>query len=258
MQTFIYDGSFPGFLTAVFETYEYKVVDLDIISSHNRQEGLFGKSREIYTNDEKALRVITGLKKRLSTQAFGQIYKTFLSEKVGMENMLLAYIRYAFNNSSSIENDYSNSSVLYVTDTAKKVHREKHRMEAFVRFKKTKDGIFYATIEPDFNVLPLICGHFEKRYADQPWLIYDLKRSYGIYYDLKETTIIDLELKQLLKHINEKDLMDVSEEKYEKLWQDYFNSVNIKERKNKKLHQRHMPLRYWKYLIEKKVFKERS
>jgi hypothetical protein len=38
----------------------------------------------------------------------------------------------------------------------KQVGREKHRMEAFVRFKKAKDGLFLSLVKPDFNVLPII------------------------------------------------------------------------------------------------------
>ena len=38
---------------------------------------------------------------------------------------------------------------------------------------------------------------------------------------------------------------------YQMLWQQYFSSVNIKARKNTKLHIQHMPRRYWKFLTEK-------
>jgi hypothetical protein len=38
-----------------------------------------------------------------------------------------------------------------------------------------------------------------KRYQDQKWIIYDLRRKYGVYYDLNEVEIItmDLDLKSL-------------------------------------------------------------
>jgi probable DNA metabolism protein len=58
-------------------------------------------------------------------------------------------------------------------------------MTAFVRFEKMQDGVFFAKIDPDFNVLPLIRKHFKDRYQDQKWMIYDLRRNYGILYDLK-------------------------------------------------------------------------
>jgi len=125
-------------------------------------------------------------------------------------------------------------------------------MEAFVRFKLTTDNIFYAVVEPDFNVLPLIKTHFENRYADQHWLIYDMKRNYGLYYDEQTTEIVTMEVNEntLLKNPETK-ILDDSEDIYQNLWKAYFKSTNIKSRKNMKLHLRHVPKRYWKYLTEK-------
>src|SRR5215213_3603788 len=104
------------------------------------------------------------------------VYRAFLSEENGIEHVLLQYAQYAFSKKQSIESDYFNPAVLTVVQTSKKVYREKHRMEAFIRFQLTADGLFYAICQPDFNVLPLIEKHFKSRYADQRWLIYDSKR----------------------------------------------------------------------------------
>jgi probable DNA metabolism protein len=152
-----------------------------------------------------------------------------------------------------MEKDFSNAAVLAVTQTAKKVWREKHRMEAFVRFQKTGDQLFYSFIEPDYNVLPLLAKHFQQRYADQRWLIYDGKRHYGLYYDLQQVTEAYMSFSE--DTANGKDVRpayDASEVMYQQLWQQYFQSVNIKARKNTKLHIQHMPRRYWKNLPEKK------
>ncbi|MGV3599896.1 MAG: TIGR03915 family putative DNA repair protein, partial [Dyadobacter fermentans] len=149
--------------------------------------------------------------------------------------------------------NFAHPDVLAVSQTAQKVHREKHRMEAFVRFQKTGDGIYYAHIEPDFDVLPLLSEHFQNRYADQRWIIYDLKRKYGLYYDLEKTEEIELDEAPQMSILNAlpSNLLDPKEELFTLLWQDYFKSTNIKARKNMRLHVRHVPRRYWKYLSEK-------
>jgi probable DNA metabolism protein len=124
-------------------------------------------------------------------------------------------------------------------------------MEAFVRFQKLKDDTFYAGIEPDFNVLPLLIRHFKNRYADQKWIIYDLRRKYGLYYDLHDTQYISLDFANVS---NPTDLIAAFTEDegiYQHLWKNYFTSVNIPSRKNTKLHVRHIPKRYWKHLTEK-------
>ena len=58
-------------------------------------------------------------------------------------------------------------------------------MRQFVRFQKTADGIFFAVMNPLYNVLPLSACFFQNRFADQPWVIYDTGRKYGLYYDLQ-------------------------------------------------------------------------
>ncbi|RZL32145.1 MAG: DUF4130 domain-containing protein, partial [Pedobacter sp.] len=147
---------------------------------------------------------------------------------------------------------FSNADVLLVQQTSRKVHREKHRMEAFVRFQLSKDGLYYCIIQPDFNVLPLITNHFEKRYADQRWLIYDSRRHYGIYYDLEKITEVSMNFSDDLHNKeNLKEIIDEKEELYQTLWRQYFSSVNIVARKNMKLHIQHMPKRYWRWLTEK-------
>ncbi len=173
-------------------------------------------------------------------------------EQKGIENVIYRYIQYAFLSDGSIESDFSNSDVLEISQLSRRVWREKHRMEAFVRFQKTADDLYYAIIEPDYNVLPLIKEHFEKRYADQTWLIYDAKRKYGIFYDLEKATEVEINFE---KGLNDgkglQSIYDEKEEIYQLLWNQYFKSVNIAARKNTKLHIQHMPRRYWKYLPEK-------
>lgn len=251
MQTLVYDGSFAGFLTAVFDVYEYKFCNPTICPEHQRQDSLFGQTHMVYTDQQKAERVWKGLKKYMLPKAINQVHKTFLSEQRGMEDMLLEYVQYVFKARADIAQDYSNHGARYVGDMAVKVHREKHRMEAFVRFQKTADDLFFSVVEPDFNVLPLIIRHFRERYADQKWLIYDKKRKYGIYYDMSKTSFVQIDMETPIGNAELGSVLNESEHAYQQLWRDYFNSTNIKARKNMKLHIRHMPLRYWKYLTEK-------
>jgi probable DNA metabolism protein len=253
MQTVLYDGSFDGFLCAVFDVYYYKYADVDICPSHRFQGNIFQQPHTVYNKPEHKERVYKGLEKKLTREAMDQVYRTFLSELPGIENTLLHYIQYVFSSEQFMENDFSHPAVLAVTQTAKRVWREKHRMEAFVRFQKTGDDLFYALIDPDYNVLPIIIKHFQDRYADQRWLIYDGKRRYGMYYDLNCVEEVAIDFSE--NTANGKDASiayDEKEEMYQQLWQQYFKSVNIAARKNTKLHIQHMPRRYWKYLTEKK------
>lgn len=182
------------------------------------------------------------------------IYFAFLSENIGIELLLYRYILKLFSRTEMLHLNFTDNNVLKISQLAKSVSREKHRMEAFVRFQLTKDDIYFANIEPDFDVLPLISKHFRSRYADQQWIIYDVKRKYGIYYNLESVEIISLDLKDIYTNsVRKSDAFSAKEYNYQDLWNNYFTSTNIKSRINMKLHTQHIPKRYWKYLSEKKV-----
>ncbi|TPE43729.1 TIGR03915 family putative DNA repair protein [Pontibacter mangrovi] len=252
MHFYTYDGTFEGLLTLVFEAYERKAWPTSIAQEHLAQPGMFGENIAVVTEEQKTARVWQGLQKKLSINAQQALYHTYLWEQPGFEQIIFDYIRLAFSSEQNIEGNYAAPCVLQVQQAAKQVHREKHRMEAFVRFQKTADGLYFATISPDFNVLPLIVRHFERRYADQRWAIYDTNRRYGAYYDLRQVSLVNLDLPPHQRPTSlAPEVKDADEDVYQQLWQVYFDNVNIPERRNPKLHLRHIPRRYWKYLSEK-------
>ncbi len=255
MVTFIFDGTFEGLLTSVFEFYERKPGEAELLSSVHFQPVLLGETIEIISDEAKAKRVWEGLKKKIGSDWQLRFYKTFLSELPESFRHLFDFARYIFDNPKGAEVNYGHPSVIAIVQCDKSVNREKHRMKAFIRFEQTADGIFYAPIEPDYNVLPLIAGFFKNRYADQPWIIYDLKRKYGLYYDCEKVEEITFDFAPEMKSAStflSVAALDDKEALYGLLWKDYFNSTNIPARKNMKLHIRHVPKRYWKYLTEKK------
>jgi probable DNA metabolism protein len=251
MITLIYDGTFEGLLTAVFEVYDRRLDKVNLQQSDISSEILFEEKLQVITDERRANRVLNGLKQKISSTGLQRLYAAHLTEMDSDANTLLGYIRYAFDSAINIEEDYGNRFVLRVSEMVRMVRREKHRMEAFVRFKKLKDGTFYAAVEPDFNVLPLLIRHFKSRYADQKWIIYDLRRTYGLYYNLHDTQYISLDFANVGNPSEFVAAFTDDEEIYQHLWKNYFTSVNIPSRKNTKLHVRHIPKRYWKHLTEK-------
>lgn len=252
MTQVIYDGTYEGWLTSVFEIYEFKLQDIVFAKVEPAATLLFASTYFVVTDPEKAKRVSDGLKQRLSDEGYHSIYKTFLSEVEKSEEMMFEFVSYVFSSTKNIEEDLGNIIVWNIRKAAKITRRETHRMKAFVRFKLTKDELYYAVIEPECDVLPLIESHFKNRYADQRWLIYDTKRRYGIYYDLQTVSTVQLEFSSDLnssKFLAE--ICDNDEEFFQNLWLQYFTSVNIESRKNTRLHLKHMPKRYWKNLTEK-------
>lgn len=255
MTIYVFDGTMEGLLTSVFEFYERKPGKIQLIAVKNYEPSLIDETFEVISDETKSKRVWNGLKKKISSDWQQRFYKTFLAETPEIFQHLFDFACYIFDNPKGAEANYGHSSVIAISQMERSVSRERHRMKAFIRFQETSDGIFYAPIEPDYNVLPLIANFFKGRYADQKWIIYDLKRKYGLFYDLEkvEEVTFDVapEVKSVTSYLPQESLQD-KEGLYAILWNDYFKSTNIPARKNMKLHLQHVPKRYWKYLTEKK------
>ncbi|WP_417609117.1 TIGR03915 family putative DNA repair protein [Owenweeksia hongkongensis] len=248
---YTYDGTFEGLISVIFEIYSTKQQPLEIKQQKNYTPPLFGETFHVISDSVRANRVIKKIK-ALDKRFFGQLFRVFLSEKEDREMLIFRSIELLLTKPAAVKGDYRNPNLLRVKQINKEISREVHRMHAFVRFQRLADDIWFAAIEPDFDVIPLIGNHFEKRYADQKWVIYDVKRKYGLHYDLHQMEFIELNLDNSLNAEKlSSDLLHIDEMEYQQLWKEYFDSVNIKARKNMKLHIQQVPKRYWKYLFEK-------
>tara|TARA_R110002167_G_scaffold259361_2_gene465876 strand:- start:1169 stop:1942 length:774 start_codon:yes stop_codon:yes gene_type:complete len=236
----IYDGSFNGFLTAVFKAFEEKVPIADIQANSVCQSGLFSETETIFTQMELAKRVWNGIQSK-SNVAIKNIYFAFLSGSKGIELLLYRYIRGMFPDNQPNGSGLTDDMIIKIGHLAKNVGREKYRMEATVRFQLTQDGIYFAPISPDFDVLPLISKHFRARFNDHPWIIYDTKRKYGLYFNLASVEIISLDLQQVFTNgVHMLESLGGEQICYGHLPKDDFKHLNIKSHINQKLHTSYM------------------
>lgn len=254
MTLFIYDHTFEGLLTCIFDAYFRKTFPDSLLTEGGPLPLFYDEAIHIVTDEEKAGRVWRGLQKKISRHALFSLTCCWLSELPKVDEMLFRYIRKAINAPHSIETNFADPDVLELAKIYKRVDGERIRLMQFVRFQKAADGTFFAAVEPPFNALPLTVDHFKDRFADQRWLIYDVKRQYGYYYNLteiEEVTFEDPHQAHLVTGMLNETLMDNNEKLFQELWKTYFKSICIKERRNPRKHRQDMPVRYWKYLTEK-------
>ena len=268
MTVYTFDNTLDGLLSAVFDAYALHQQP-DMLIGEAEQLPLFcEETHPVKTADDKARRVWAGLEKQLSKEALRIIMVSWMSESKELSTPLFHYIYKVFKPTSSGGvgggHNYSDPDVLFVTNTARRVAREQLRMKQFIRFQKAKDGTYLAVVSPDNDVLPLIIDHFQDRFRDQPWLIYDAKRHYGYYYEaspnpsqkrgdairitFEDESAVPFNLEN--GKLNE-DVISSDDQLLQDLWRTYFKAICIKERMNPKKQLSDMPRRYWKYMTEK-------
>lgn len=121
------------------------------------------------------------------------------------------------------------------------VHRDSHKMHAFVRFKEVPASgprrAFVAWFEPDHYIVARNAGFFQRRFTDMDWLIATPKGS--IAWDGETVRFSD-------EPADQPEIMDEAEE----LWRTYFANIFNPARLKLKMMQSEMPKKYWKNLPE--------
>ena len=249
--SFTYDGSFEGLLTCIFDAFERKQFPQQIFKKE--VSVLFTENYHVETDEQKANRVVAGLRKKISESAMQMLFTCWMSELDGIEMLEFNYICKAFQSQKTIELNFVDPDVLELSKIFRNVQREAERMRQFVRFQKTADDFYFAAIKPLYDVLPMVSEHFEDRFADQQWIIYDIKRKYALYYNLHKTEVVyfnDLKIDIQTGKLH-RDVLAEGESFFQSGWRQYLRSISIKERKNLRLQRQFMPKRFWNYLTEK-------
>ena len=249
-RVFVTDGSFEGLLTALFEVYAAERPPDAIEPADGHQMGLFENRISIATDLNKSDRVWKGLKKHLGAKRRRMLFEAYLSNNPKVETAIYQFVRDAISGKKARQNHAHLAAHIQIEKLAQKVRREAHRMKGFIRFEQTGEDRYLAVIAPQYDVLPLVRRHFEKRFGDQSWIIYDTLRNYGVLYDRHQTRELQLDA-AAVEAIRQN--ATANERLCQTLWQQYFAAVNIPQRNNPKLHLRQLPRRYWQYLTEKKT-----
>ncbi|MGM0420232.1 MAG: TIGR03915 family putative DNA repair protein [Bacillota bacterium] len=243
MITYIYDGSFTGFMTLVFDSFKTRRKPTKIVKEIDYRPDLLSRVVKIDSDGDKADTVIKYCKDRLSLEIFKQAYRAFLSEQPGVELAIYEYMYQGLSGKTDLNNTWTGETVLFIKKLARRVNRENHLYRGLLRFRQLEDGIFYAPFKPEYNISSLLAPHFARRFQSQRWIIHDCARDLCVIWNRKEWIEISADMLPEFTYSNE-------ESQYQKLWQDFFNNISIETRKNKKLQANFIPLKHRDFLIE--------
>jgi len=242
-KTYIYDGTFDGFLTIVFDSYVSKTLPQKIYPQDNYKHNFLDNTLVIDTNHSKAKRVFEGISNTISYDTLYNSYNSFLSNEKDKELYILKYLCDGFDIGSKINNMLTISYVFKVINMKKRTLFECHRLKGLLRFKEVSNNLYYSHIHPDNNIIESLGQHFIRRLPNQNFIIHDKNRNLCFIYYKKEYKIIN-STKIKIPDISKE------EQKYQDLWKLFFKTISIKERINPRCQMQHMPKKYWKDLIE--------
>ena len=238
---YLYDGSFEGLLSVVYESY-YKRERPVLIFSHDEPQETLYPVREIVTDLDQAQKVETSIVQKISRRALELVRHCYYSAEARREEMILDFLRVGYRAGPSVTNLLSHEKVVPVLQTAQLVRSEAIAYRNFARFSDY-NGALAAIIAPIHFVLPLLAPHFCDRFPSEDFLIYDETHNAAFLYQGGKGELLRIEGFAL-------PAPSEREEAYRALWKRFYNAISIEARENHKLRMGHMPKRYWRHMTE--------
>lgn len=248
MLTIYYDSTFDGFLSVVFEIYRQRL-DVGSICPNRSADGIpedmFLQPFRVETSEESARRLKRAIVNEAGEDVLLTLDAAYRSEEPGIEMKIFAYLKRLFSGvDKKFARNPTSAEMLPLFKIAGSVRREVGGMIGMVRFSKTSDGTYFSEIEPKYDILEFMVGHFRGRFANERWAIYDSKRKFGVYYDGHSASEVFIPNLEAVTAETPPDIIT-------QLWKEYYDAIAIKERFNPRLLRRCLPVRYWKHLPER-------
>ena len=238
---YVYDGSFEGLLTAVFESFERHELPSVIVSESEFVPSFFPFC-VVVTDPQKADRVRKGIKKTAGDRAWNLVRLGYLTcvEDRGM--LVNDFVHMAMCYGEGTTRMLADETVNRLSKAVRALTQESHKYKGFVRFS-VSDGTLSAVIEPKNCVLPLLAPHFCDRYPNESFLIYDKTHRQALIWHNRQKLIVPLEDFEQPKAGDE-------ERYFRALWKHFYDTVAIEARYNPRCRMNFMPKRYWNQLPE--------
>lgn len=240
---YIYDGTFDGYLCAVFDSFSRHEIPDDILAHEPEQVEFFQTFHRIETNITHARRVEQGIVRAMNADILSYVFAAMHSAQAGAGRDLLDFLHLGFKIGPTILERLTEDSVVRVMRMSRHVWFESGRWREFLRFHELENGVYIAQYEPENDVTELMMPHFADRFADQPFIIHDRGRhKAGVCH--RGSWMMASSENMVLPHESER------EAQYQKLWLRFYDTVAIKARENPKLRRQLMPKKYWKDMLE--------
>ena len=247
-------NSMEGVLTAIYRVYEWKLNGPDtMIQIGEADLRLFANYYEVETVPPLAEKVASTVLKRFGEDTWEFICYALASEDPGKGQAVYRTIAAGLAGAirGPLMHGLANDDIRKVFELSRHVHNEAHRMIEFLRFREVEGNILMARIEPDADVTALIMPHFTDRFPLENFVIVDTRRRLAGIHSARKPWFVaryekekDAQVERIWGQYSE------NEQEMEELFKHFCKTLGVKERRNIKLQQQFLPLKYRPFMTE--------
>jgi len=245
---YICENTPDGIFTAIYDAWASRIPDerLDIIVDGDYTFELFAEYRYVETDMEKAVKVARSVSRKISPEAYRQMYVAALSHEEDKIMAVYRFLKLGFRAGASVTDMHGMQEVCRVFELCRNVSNEACSFREFLRFAELENGILLARIRPKNFVLPLIAGHFADRFPEEHFAIIDDTAQMGAFHEKgKKWFLSPIDAEAIERLWNSERSRE-----YETLWKLFFKTIAIEQRRNYRCQRTMCALRYRDYMLE--------
>lgn len=213
------------------------------------EQELFCEYTEVDETNHKAEAVEALIKNHLGRLVYWDIYHAALSRDPKKGDAILGTMLTArtLARPEKIMEHLSHPKVEKVFELSRNVGGEAHAFKGYLRFRELANGVMFAEIEPENQILTCLAPHFADRLPRENWMIYDKAHGMFVVHEAgKKWALIWGE------QLNIEGIMNVSEKEREftRLWKGFCQTISIEARESRKRQIQNLPLKYQRNMVE--------
>lgn len=254
------DGSVNGIFTAIYRAWEIGTQKTTVSVAKYENITLFDEYIFFESDEETASKVAASIRNKLSDEVYYRVYAAALSCQEDRGEAIYRFLIKAFRIGRNILNQLADPDVMRVFELERRVSRENHHYRGFLRFGQGNNTLI-SRISPDNNILDLVTHHFADRLLNDNFIIIDTSRNVCSLHKAGShsyilTPISDKQIEDIIDSTREstspyapiKSGEKYTNESIEQLWEVFRGAIAIEPRRNEKLQQQMMPLKYRTYM----------
>lgn len=246
------EDSIEGILSGIYQAwdaaYGHEFIRLSVPALEDGQDALlFCEYRTAGPDPEQAGKVARTIRDKVSISVYENIIRALLSNNPGKADAVYHMLPLAFKVGEGVLGHLADPYVQAVFGMNRHVGNEAHRYLQFLRFEELGNGVMLAKFQPNCDLLEVVTPHFEDRFPQENFIIYDTGRGKASFHrggcPFLVRQVTEAEMAQFSENSG-------NEKMFQSLWKLFFDSIAVEERKNEKLQKNLLPLHYRRYMTE--------
>lgn len=253
MERHIYlcEDSAEGIFSAVYKAYEDRhghAKNEIRIAKEGFNHELFCEYHTVDTDFDHAVKVARTIRRDISGQAYDFVHICASSCQPEKADAIYRFIQEGLHIGDRVLDHLTAPYMQTLYAINRNINNEIHYFMEFLRFEELENGALFGRINPKSAVLPYLAEHFEDRFSGENWIIADTVHRTILIHGVNQRTsyaaMSEADFEKLELTYSEE------EEKLQKLWKLFVDTIAIRERVNKDLQRQMLPLRFRKYMKE--------